>query len=200
MSRLRGESKTYHAKDGGLAMGDQRQRLLDNFMAQEVLHLTVGAQVMLIKNVDETLVNGSMGIVVAFQEPFVDYNGEFSRERPRNENVYKLQERRQADVAPSESAEAPKVGVVKALTLDEAMRKRPVVDFNIPGGGIRQVMVEPETWKVELPNGDIQASRSQVCRKTFNISISHSPRRCSILLSWRGRCLYTNHKVRHSKG
>ena len=183
MSRLRGESKTYYAKDGGLAMGDQRQRLLDNFMAQEVLHLTVGAQVMLIKNVDETLVNGSMGIVVAFQEPFVDYNGEFSREQPRNENVYKLLAQRHADVAPSELAEAPKVGVVKALTLDEAIRKRPVVDFNIPGGGIRQVMVEPETWKVELPNGDIQASRTQVCSKHLHISISHSSRCRSILSS-----------------
>jgi len=161
MSRLRGESKTYHAKDGGLATGDQRQKLLDNFMAQQVLHLTVGAQVMLIKNIDETLVNGSMGIVVAFQEPFVDYVGEFSRERPRNENVHKLQERRHADAPPSEMEEAPKVGVIKALTLDEAMRKRPVVDFNVPGGGIRQVMVEPETWTIELPNGDIQASRTQ---------------------------------------
>jgi ATP-dependent DNA helicase PIF1 len=122
---------------------------------------------MLIKNVDETLVNGSMGIVVAFQEPFVEFVGEFSRERPRNENVYKLQERRHADVPPSELEEAPKVGVIKALTLDEAMRKRPVVDFNVPGGGIRQVMIEPETWKVELPSGDIQASRTQVCLNDF---------------------------------
>jgi ATP-dependent DNA helicase PIF1 len=183
MSRLRGESKTYHAKDGGLATGDQRQKLLDNFMAQQVLHLTVGAQVMLIKNVDETLVNGSMGIVVAFREPFVDYVGEFSREPPRNENVYKLQERRHADVPPSELEEAPKVGVIKALTLDEAMRKRPVVDFNVPGGGIRQVMIEPETWKVELPNGDIQASRTQVCLNTYPSHIHPSPRRCSILSS-----------------
>ena len=79
MSRLCGESKTYYAKDDGKAIGDQRQKLLDNFMAQQVLHLTIGAQVMLIKNIDETLVNGSMGIVVAFQDPSdKDFFGEYS--------------------------------------------------------------------------------------------------------------------------
>jgi ATP-dependent DNA helicase PIF1 len=140
MSRLRGESKTYYAKDGGIATGEQRQKLLDNFMAQQALHLTVGAQVMLIKNIDETLVNGSMGIVVAFKEPNV-YDRNFGAE---------------------EEEKTSKVGVVKAMALDESRRKRPVVDFNVPGGGIRQVMLEPETWNVELPNGETQASRTQV--------------------------------------
>lgn len=139
MSHLRGESKTYYAKDGGLASGEQRQKLLDNFMAQQVLHLTVGAQVMLIKNIDETLVNGSMGIVVAFKEP---------------PNVY--------DQNFGESQETSKAGVNKAPPPDESRNKRPLVDFNVPGGGIRQVLLEPETWKIELPNGDIQASRTQV--------------------------------------
>jgi ATP-dependent DNA helicase PIF1 len=141
MSRLRGESKTYYAKDGGLASGEQLQKLLDNFMAQQVLHLTVGAQVMLIKNIDETLVNGSMGIVVAFNEPAAMYDRNFGGESQE---------------------ETSKVGVVKAPALDESKKKRPVVDFNVPGGGIRQVMLEPETWKVELPNGQVQASRTQV--------------------------------------
>jgi ATP-dependent DNA helicase PIF1 len=165
MSRLRGESKTYYAKDGGSAMGVQRQKLLDNFMAQQVLHLTVGAQVMLIKNIDDTLVNGSMGIVVAFQH-FTEYSqdrhAEFPRDRGRNENVNKPQEMRYADPPPPTlEGEPQKVGVVQALVLDEA-RKKPVVDFTIPGGGIRHVMLEPEVWKVELPNGEIQASRTQV--------------------------------------
>jgi ATP-dependent DNA helicase PIF1 len=140
MSRLRGESKTYHAKDGGSAGGEQRQKLLDNFMAQQVLHLTIGAQVMLIKNIDETLVNGSMGIVTAFEELFVhdkNFGGELKEA-------------------------IPKVGVAKALERDESRRKGPVVDFKVPGGGIRQVLLEPETWKVELPNGEVQASRMQV--------------------------------------
>jgi len=162
MSRLRGESKTYYANDGGQATGDMRQKLLDNFMAQQVLHLTVGAQVMLIKNIDETLVNGSMGIVVGFQEPGQDPRAESSRDRARNENVYKLQERRYADTPfPASEGEPQMVGAAKGLP------KRPVIDFTVPGGGIRHVMLEPEIWKVELPNGDIQASRAQVRLNKF---------------------------------
>ena len=175
MSRPRGESKTYYANDGGQATGDMRQKLLDNFMAQQVLHLTVGAQVMLIKNIDETLVNGSMGIVVGFQEPGQDPRAESSRDRARNENVYKLQERRYADIPlPAVEGEPQMVGTAKGLPpdkarTDEARRnlKRPVVDFTVPGGGIRHVMLEPEVWKVELPNGDIQASRAQVRLNKF---------------------------------
>ena len=175
MSRLRGESKTYYAKDTGQATGDMRQKLLDNFMAQQVLHLTVGAQVMLIKNVDETLVNGSMGIVVGFGEPGEDPRAELSRDRARNESVYKLQERRYADIPPSVLEGDPQmVGIVKGLPLneassDEARRnsKRPVVDFTVPGGGIRHVMLEPEVWKVELPSGEIQASRTQVTQQVL---------------------------------
>ena len=129
-------------------MAEQRQKLLDNYMAQQVLHLTVGSQVMLIKNIDETLVNGSMGIVVAFDEPVV-YDRNFGGES---------------------QVETSKVGVVKALALDESRRKRPVVDFNVPGGGIRQVMLEPETWKVELPNGEAQASRTAGTGSSFNAS------------------------------
>jgi len=140
MSRLRGESKTFYAKDGGSASGEQRQKLLDNFMAQQVLHLTVGAQVMLIKNIDETLVNGSMGIVVGFKEPAV-YDRNFGGESQE---------------------ETSKAGVVKAPAPEDSKRKRPVIDFNVPGGGIRQVMLEPETWKIELPNGEVPASRTQV--------------------------------------
>ncbi len=142
LSRLRGEGKTFYAKDGGLAGDEQRKKLLDNCMAQEVLHLTIGAQVMLIKNVDETLVNGSMGIVVAFEAPLT-----FAKD---------------PDISSPEEVSTGS-RVVKALSLDEAKKKRPVVNFTVPGGLIRQVMLEPETWKVELPSGEIQASRTQVC-------------------------------------
>jgi hypothetical protein len=45
-------------------------------MAPEVLELKVFAQVMLLKNIDATLVNGTLGKVVAFDEqdnPIVDF-------------------------------------------------------------------------------------------------------------------------------
>jgi ATP-dependent DNA helicase PIF1 len=168
MSHLRGESKTFYAKDSGLATGDQRQKLLENFMAQEVLHLAVGAQVMLIKNIDETLVNGSMGIITSFKDPRVfgaDFDAEFS----------------------TKEGGGRKPGAIKAPPPDETKTKRPVVDFNIPGGGIRQIMLEPETWKVELPNGDIQASRTQVpyhdlCAHL--LQIHHDTSQYPLILAW----------------
>jgi ATP-dependent DNA helicase PIF1 len=159
LSRLRGESKTFYAKDSGSAGDEQRKKLLDNFMAQEVLHLTIGAQVMLIKNIDETLVNGSVGIVVAFESP-LSFAQEFelSKERGQGDGV----ERSHSDVSFVGDA-PPGPRAAKALSLEEAKKKRPVINFNSPGGFLRRVMLEPETWKVELPSGEIQASRIQVC-------------------------------------
>ncbi|KAI6046642.1 hypothetical protein EDC04DRAFT_2629121, partial [Pisolithus marmoratus] len=43
-----------------------REGLLSGVLAEKVLHLKKGAQVMLIKNVDEILVNGCVGKVVGF--------------------------------------------------------------------------------------------------------------------------------------
>ncbi|TFY59772.1 hypothetical protein EVG20_g7664 [Dentipellis fragilis] len=141
MSRLRGQNKTYYATDGGTASEEQRKKLLDNFMAPESLYLAVDAQVMLIKNLDETLVNGSMGIIKRFADP-ASYKTEF-------EEAILLQEGK-----PSSSGK-------KAPTKQQSQQLWPVVEFKVPGGS-REVMVLPENWKIELPNGEIQASRTQV--------------------------------------
>ncbi|KAH8832699.1 hypothetical protein DL96DRAFT_1704753 [Flagelloscypha sp. PMI_526] len=49
----------------------------------------------------------------------------------------------------------PKAGVGKPVTY-------PVVSFLLPNGGQRQIMVTPQTWKVELPTGEVTASRTAV--------------------------------------
>ncbi len=54
----------YVARDSG-----SRPKLLDNLLAEERLELKVDAQVMLIKNVDEVLVNGVVGRVLGFYHP-----------------------------------------------------------------------------------------------------------------------------------
>ena len=70
MRQLTGEVRTYVSSDGGSIRDDnQREKMLSNFMAPKTLELKLDAQVMLIKNVDETLVNGSMGKVVGFADP-----------------------------------------------------------------------------------------------------------------------------------
>lgn len=79
MARLSGEEKKYQSTDGGTCQGEQRERLLNNFMAPNLLCLRKDAQVMCIKNLDETLVNGSMGRVLRFVDPAI-YNTELDEE------------------------------------------------------------------------------------------------------------------------
>jgi len=93
-------------------------------MAVKKLRLTLGSQVMLIRNSpdDPTLVNGSTGIVSAFLDP---PGGRTTGSVPW-----------------------------------------PVVRFKMPGAANiqsgREVMINPETFKVELPSGEVQAQRTQV--------------------------------------
>lgn len=124
----------YYSTDGGSILDkNQRDKMLANFMAPSTLSLRVNAQVMLIKNMDETLVNGSMGKILRFADP----------------NHYA------AEIA----GELPKDG--KKLPAAAGGVSWPVVEFLVPGGR-REVIIQPEAWKVELPNGEVQCSRTQV--------------------------------------
>lgn len=138
MASLTAEEKQYTATDGGsLKDPNQREKILSNFMAPKRLVLRVGAQVMLIKNMDETLVNGSMGKVVRFVQPQF-YRTEFDEVNPN---------------------EKPKSEKKKPTTNDMFC---PVVEFILPNRTTRQALIEPETWRVEQPDGDVQVSRIQL--------------------------------------
>lgn len=67
--KIKRPSRTFDARDDGSLVGDARTKMADNFMAPSKLHLKMGCQVMLIKNTDEQLVNGSIGTVLAFLTP-----------------------------------------------------------------------------------------------------------------------------------
>lgn len=127
MRKLGTESQTFRAVDAGtITDPQQREKMLANFMAPGILELKVDSQVMLIKNTDEQLVNGSIGRVVAFSDGM----------------QYK-----------DESDGGKKKKTTGALF--------PIVEFSVPGGQM-QVMITPETFKVELPSGEVQVSRTQV--------------------------------------
>lgn len=112
---------------------------------------------MLIKNIDETLVNGSLGRVVAFMD-----EQKFDRYH-ENEDTFQA----------SENGEISDEEVSKSrIKIREAFRSRelvastnqlwPLVRFHFPDGTFRELLCMPEMWKIELPNGEIQASRTQV--------------------------------------
>lgn len=150
-SRLRslpGKSYRYDSHDtGDVAI---RDKLLQNMMAPKSLELKVGAQVMLVKNMDDTLVNGSLGKVKAF----------------RSEAVFEMQN--QGFGSDDRDGLDPKVrSRMQSLTKEYEESKRgaaeyPVVEFAATDGTHRTILCVPEDWKVELPTGEVQASRSQV--------------------------------------
>lgn len=136
---LQGQAHTYTASDGGaVSDAQQREKLLSNFMAPGILHLKINAQVMLIKNTDDTLVNGTIGTVIGFEDPA----------------TYKANG--------GESLEKDKENQKKPRSSKGAVKLFPVVRFLLPRDRHREVIIQPESFKVELPNGEVQASRSQV--------------------------------------
>jgi ATP-dependent DNA helicase PIF1 len=153
---LQGNVEVFEARDGGTIVDkSQRDKLLSNCMAPETITLKKGAQVMLIKNIDESLVNGSIGRVIGFMD-----EGEFDR-YCINEEAY------------SQATDGVLGTQAPAMTKEEMARKRltdnlttqrkfPLVRFAIADGTSRDLLCQPESWKVELPNGEVQASRSQV--------------------------------------
>ncbi|KAI2951841.1 hypothetical protein CBS147321_1253 [Aspergillus niger] len=165
MSRLSGETMTFNAVDSGTIQDPQfRERLLANCMAPPVIHLKKGAQVMLIKNMEDTLVNGSIGRVVAFMDEatfdyYIDNENEFSggAGEAGNNSDDEIMARARKKVKPmaaNKDGSGP-----GGITLT---RKWPLVCFVQPDGTERHLLCQPETWKIELPNGEVQAQRQQV--------------------------------------
>ena len=143
MGGITGKEQLYTASDGG-SITDQQQRdkMLANFMAPKRLVLKEGAQVMLIKNLDDTLVNGTMGKVLRFVDPAAPLENE-------DEILGGKPVSKSKDAKPKPSA----LGMRTLL---------PVVEFLQPGGARRTMIVTSDTWKVELPSGEVQVSRVQV--------------------------------------
>ena len=160
MNQLQTEQEIFHALDGG-AIQDlaQREKMLSNFMASQRLTVRVGAQVMLIKNVDDMLVNGSMGKVLRFIEPAI-YG------TPEDTEGAGAAAAAGTGVVGAAASTTPGSGAAKKAQNAAAVvgtKRYPVVEFDLPNGIKRRMLVMPESWTVELPSGEIQVSRTQVC-------------------------------------
>ena len=113
---------------------------------------------MLIKNVDESLVNGSLGKIIGFmdEKKFDSYTANDEDYAMSPGGTFATQSKTNADLAPEEAA---KKRIMESIT---AARQWPVVRFMIADGTTRDLLCQPESWKVELPNGEVQASRQQI--------------------------------------
>ena len=132
-----------------------REKLLQNMMAPKMLELRVGAQVMLIKNMDETLVNGSLGTV----EKFMTESEYISMDT--DSMLVDADVKKRTAVLNSYLNNDPSAGGGGAKA-GSSGRLYPYVLFHGIGGSTRGILIRPEEWKVELPNGIVQASRTQL--------------------------------------
>ena len=157
MRNLGGSCRDFIAVDGGMISDSvQRDKLLSNCMAPSKITLKKGAQVMLIKNMDDSLVNGSIGRVVNFMSPkLYDYY-------TANEEEFGPAE----DIGSSETGTEQAKSKIRSFVNQEmagsTSESWPLVRFHLPDGSHRELLCRPELWKIELPNGEVQASRLQV--------------------------------------
>ena len=154
LNSLPGKAYRFDAIDKGDP--NIRDRLLQNMMAPKTITLKEGAQVMLIKNMDETLVNGSLGKVVRFMDE-------------ASFDVYEPEAELGPSSTPHSSLPVSKVRL-KDFALDGDMRDPtagdktayPVVRFMANNGTSRDILCNPEEWRVDSPTGEMQASRTQL--------------------------------------
>lgn len=179
LRKLSGLEQRYDAVDGGSLQPQQRQILCNNFLAPTQLLLKVGAQVMCIKNFDDTLVNGSMGKVVDFmyKETYMKAREAVKLEEPDTSIEEKPDVTVNPDYIfndlellsakdPASDARAVNRKRKKQLgtDLENAITKRmyPVVKFMNTDGSSRTVLFEPEQWTIEDDkDNSILVSRTQ---------------------------------------
>lgn len=121
-------------------------------MAPKSMDLKKGAQVMLIKNMDDTLVNGSLGKVIGFMA-----EATFETWAVGGHG---------SGMVDDTEIDGSSKKKIKAFSHNpenmKDLREYPVVRFTATDGTHRVILCIPEDWKVELPTGEVQASRKQL--------------------------------------
>ncbi|KAK4510077.1 uncharacterized protein ATC70_006246 [Mucor velutinosus] len=151
LTELRGEEIEYKAIDEG----DSRK--LQQCIAPTLLHLKLHAQVMLLKNMDAELVNGSLGVVVGF----------VGRGNYRNKAECEMLRTPQRKRDRNSLFAADKEGDGE-IDMDVPW---PVVKF----ANGREMILEREAWSVALPGGrDVSRRRQLPLMLAWAISIHKS--------------------------
>jgi len=129
-------------------------------MAPKTIKLKKGAQVMLIKNIDDSLVNGSLGHVVGFmsESTFDIYDEDpeaFEEDYMNKEGLSGREIKHRQEL---------KAKIDSSKRLDGSTNKEllPLVRFKIADGTSRDMLMQFDDWKVENPGGEVLASRKQL--------------------------------------
>lgn len=122
LGALQGAIVEFKASDSG-----RDPKKMESCIAPGLIKLKRNAQVMLLKNMDPRLVNGSLGIVAGFAGD-EHYN-----------STYMLRER----LAPNRRGEAP----TEADLQEMISRRYPVVRF----ANDREILIENDRWSMTLP-------------------------------------------------
>jgi ATP-dependent DNA helicase PIF1 len=176
LAALRTPPVSYNARDSGSAAPDKRKAVLAGMMVPERLVLKQGAQVMLVKNVDDQrgLVNGAVGRVLGF----------FAAPRGKSEGVIrnvKLSEDGKSVIFANEGKENVKpASTASAKTTKREGEKStpdaeffPLVEFPTPMGK-EMALVARDEFRVEDNEGNVLARRVQVSIR-FPLAMLSSP-------------------------
>ncbi|KAI4286814.1 MAG: hypothetical protein L6R35_003929 [Caloplaca aegaea] len=158
----------FKARDGGSIQDlTEREQLLADCEAPLSICLRKGSRVVLTWDIDKTLIKGSLGIVVAFMDDekfnFYGDDEEWKEDADADENedeAAKSQPDSSKDAEYLEHFPDSRRSIVKGPS-DHGMRIWPLVRFAMPDGSTRDLLCQPEQWKVELPDGQVQAYRCQ---------------------------------------
>lgn len=177
LAALEGEEVVYKSHDDGEETGDRLRKTLDNVMAPPTLVLKLGAQVMLLKNMENGLVNGSVGKVIAFktkgemlddeEAADEDFDVALAKTKAKMRKEYS----REPSAAPSANGDEDgedKKGPVKKAKNTAYEEKCPVVEWKQPGGGTLTMRMSREEFVVEDVGNKVKARRRQV---SFNLAM-----------------------------
>lgn len=157
------ETLSFFSDDAaGTAAMDRAQlrKELGNMLAVEELVLKVGAQVMLIKNIDDDLVNGSVGKIVGFHTE-AEW-GMVAREYDLDAVVTEVNPHTGEEKQIWSAAGKPIRNDKLKPSSQQSQMKFPAVKFNLASGGTRHRLIIRESFKIDGPDGTMKAERRQV--------------------------------------
>lgn len=179
LERLRGEVVEFLSEDLYKASDQKHVKLLESLMAEKTLILKEEAQVMMIKNVDETLVNGSLGKVLFFTtEPLYQKMRELypATELSNSELVldmrlickcigvpesaYTADIRQDINSRPLARHDILKL-MLNIAAKESEKEKYPLIQFSTRTG-FRYELITPHDFIVDIPNEETSVSRRQL--------------------------------------